>query len=237
MSAVRAGRASVTPLMLDLTDRQLLDRVRTWQLADFARHEGPARRCCRPRQATGSKLRTDHAGGSGMRWTPVRAHRGSRVCWLLAAASPPAATARPLHQPPRGQLLRRARGRHAWPTSRAAERARWRIWPRSTAWPRRCPAAGGAGGVRAARRRGWSRPRRRTSCRPACSTTARDRPPATPPPDGRLLAWPLRDVRISSAYGRRWGRAARGHRSGRAQRARRCCAARGRHGAVRQRAS
>jgi 5'-nucleotidase len=43
MSAVKAGRASVTPMMLDLTDRQLLDRVRSWQVADFERHEGPAR--------------------------------------------------------------------------------------------------------------------------------------------------------------------------------------------------
>ena len=43
MSAVKAGRASVTPMMLDLTDRELLDRVRSWQVADFERHEGPAR--------------------------------------------------------------------------------------------------------------------------------------------------------------------------------------------------
>ena len=43
MSAVKAARASVTPLMLDLTDRALLDSLRTWQLPDFERHEGPAR--------------------------------------------------------------------------------------------------------------------------------------------------------------------------------------------------
>jgi 5'-nucleotidase len=42
MSAVKAGRASVTPLMLDLTDRALLDRVRGWQVPGFERHEGPA---------------------------------------------------------------------------------------------------------------------------------------------------------------------------------------------------
>jgi 5'-nucleotidase len=56
MSAVKAGRASVTPLMLDLTDQELLDRVRRWQLADFDRHEGPARAVLKAEEATGIKL-------------------------------------------------------------------------------------------------------------------------------------------------------------------------------------
>ena len=56
MSAVKAGRASVTPLMLDLTDKDLLDRVRGWQLADFERHEGPARAVLNVEEATGIKL-------------------------------------------------------------------------------------------------------------------------------------------------------------------------------------
>jgi broad specificity polyphosphatase/5'/3'-nucleotidase SurE len=57
MSAVKGGRASVTPLMLDLTDQELLDRVRGWQLADFDRHEGPARAVLEAEEATGIKLK------------------------------------------------------------------------------------------------------------------------------------------------------------------------------------
>ena len=56
MSAVKAGRASVTPLMLDLTDKEQLDRVRGWTLADFDRHEGPAKAVLKAEEATGIKL-------------------------------------------------------------------------------------------------------------------------------------------------------------------------------------
>jgi 5'-nucleotidase len=37
MTAVRAGRASVTPLMLDLTDRPLLHEIEGWRVAGFQR--------------------------------------------------------------------------------------------------------------------------------------------------------------------------------------------------------
>jgi 5'-nucleotidase len=37
MTAVQAGRASVTPLMLDLTDRPLLHEIEGWQVAGFTR--------------------------------------------------------------------------------------------------------------------------------------------------------------------------------------------------------
>jgi 5'-nucleotidase len=56
MSAVKSGRASVTPLMLDLTDRELLDHLRGWQLTDFARHEGPAKAVLQIEEETGERL-------------------------------------------------------------------------------------------------------------------------------------------------------------------------------------
>ena len=146
MSAVKAGRASVTPLMLDLTDRALLDRVRGLAVDGLRPPRGAGQAVLKPRRAS-----------RGSRWTTasVRVDRVScrrRFARLLLASAVAAGCAHgsPLHQPPPRAASTSSGRARAWPTSPAAQSVPLEDLAEINGLPADAPLAGGAGGVRAA---------------------------------------------------------------------------------------